>query len=71
MLNSTRDFETEEQVSRCDALKEALMSNLAAACLAQGEAAQAIDWCDKALEMNPDSAKVGQGGKVGGGGEGR
>ena len=62
MLESTRDYETEEHVSHCDALKEALLSNLAAACLAQGEAAKAIEWCDKALEMNPDNAKVGANG---------
>jgi hypothetical protein len=45
-------------VARVEALKLAALSNLAAAALAQGEGARAVEWCDKGLELAPDNAKV-------------
>lgn len=61
LLESTRDFETEEQVERADTLKAALLSNLALTAFQQEEYARCIEWCDKTLLVDPNNAKVGRG----------
>lgn len=58
MLNSTRDYEEDDQVARIDDYKLAVLSNMALCAHQQGEYAKAVEWCDKALEMDPDNAKV-------------
>jgi hypothetical protein len=62
LLESTRDYEEDSQVTQVEALKLAALSNLAAAALAQGEGARAVEWCDKGLDLSPDNAKVSRGG---------
>jgi hypothetical protein len=59
LVESTRDYEAQEQVDAADALKRALLTNLALAAFHMGEHARCIEWCDKALTLDPDSAKVG------------
>lgn len=66
LVESTRDFETEEQVERADTLKAALLSNLALTAFHQEEYARCIEWCDKTLQVDPNNAKVRAGaGKAG------
>lgn len=48
----------QEEVDKCDSLKLAVLSNLAAVCIALGEHAHAVAFCDKALQQDPDSAKI-------------
>lgn len=64
LLESTRDFETEEHVERADTLKAALLSNLALTAFQQEEYARCIEWCDKTLQVDPNNAKVGQRGGI-------
>jgi hypothetical protein len=59
LVESTRDFETEEQVECADTLKAALLSNLALTAFQQEEYARCIEWCDKTLQVDPNNAKVG------------
>eukprot|EP00879_Flechtneria_rotunda_P002973 GHRR01003190.1.p1 GENE.GHRR01003190.1~~GHRR01003190.1.p1 ORF type:complete len:634 (+),score=228.22 GHRR01003190.1:2740-4641(+) len=58
LIESTRDFEEQEQVEKADAYKATLLSNLALVTFQQGEYARCIEWCDKALQGEPDNAKV-------------
>ncbi|KAG2493708.1 hypothetical protein HYH03_008222 [Edaphochlamys debaryana] len=58
LLDSTRDFETEEQVARVDAYKVAALGNMALACMQAGDFAAAAATCDKGLEFEPDNAKL-------------
>jgi hypothetical protein len=58
LVESTRDFEEQEQVERADALKVALTSNLALTAFHQEEYVRCIEWCDKALQADPSNAKV-------------
>ncbi|PNW88165.1 hypothetical protein CHLRE_01g017200v5 [Chlamydomonas reinhardtii] len=58
LLDSTRDFETEEEVAKIDGYKVATLGNLAL-CLSQlTEYAAAVAVCDKALEFEPENAKM-------------
>ncbi|KXZ48761.1 hypothetical protein GPECTOR_25g345 [Gonium pectorale] len=58
LLESTRDFETDEQVARIDGYKTAALGNLALACIGMGEHAAAVAACNKALESEPENAKL-------------
>ncbi|KIY95067.1 hypothetical protein MNEG_12894 [Monoraphidium neglectum] len=58
LVDSTRDFEDEATVDRADAFKLAALGNLALAELGAGEAARAVEWCDKALKLEPGSGKI-------------
>lgn len=60
LIESTRDFEEQEQVERADSLKAALTSNLALAAFNQEEYVRCIEWCDKTLQADPNNAKVGK-----------
>jgi tetratricopeptide (TPR) repeat protein len=59
-MESTRDFEDQQQLDTADGLKAALLSNLALVAFQQEEYARSIEWCDKALNMDPENAKVRQ-----------
>ncbi|WIA33522.1 hypothetical protein OEZ86_006647 [Tetradesmus obliquus] len=58
LIESTRDFEDQVQLDTADNLKASLLANLALAAFQQEEYARSIEWCDKALHMDPDNAKV-------------
>lgn len=58
LIESTRDFEDQVQLDTADTLKASLLANLALAAFQQEEYARSIEWCDKALHMDPDNAKV-------------
>lgn len=58
LIESTRDFEAQEQVDKADGYKAALLSNLGLVTFQQEEYARSIEWCDKVLQMDPDNAKV-------------
>lgn len=60
LIESTRDFEEQEQVERADTIKAALTSNLALAAFNQEEYVRCIEWCDKTLQADPNNAKVGR-----------
>jgi hypothetical protein len=62
LVESTRDFEEQEQVERADTLKAALTSNLALTAFHQEEYVSCIEWCDKTLQADPNNAKVQEGG---------
>ncbi|GBF92152.1 peptidyl-prolyl cis-trans isomerase [Raphidocelis subcapitata] len=57
LVDSTRDFEDQEAIDRSDGYKLAALGNLALCELGLGEGARAAEWCDKALKLEPDSAK--------------
>lgn len=59
LLESSRDYEEQEQVDTAEEYKTTLMSNMALALFHQGEFARSVDWCDKALQLEPSNAKVG------------
>ena len=48
----------ESASDRADAFKLAALGNLALCELGLGEPARAVEWCDKALKLEPQSAKV-------------
>jgi len=58
MLDSTRDYETEVHVERTDALKLNMLSNLTLACFQQEDYIQAVTYATRALDFDPDSAKL-------------
>lgn len=58
LIESTRDFEEQEQVDKADGYKAALLSNLALAAFYQEEYARCTEWCDKVLQVDPNNAKV-------------
>lgn len=58
LVESTRDFEEQEQVEHADTLKVALTSNLALTAFHQEEYMRCIEWCDKTLQADPNNAKV-------------
>jgi tetratricopeptide (TPR) repeat protein len=58
LIESTRDFEDQQQLDTADGLKATLLSNLALVAFQQEEYARSIEWCDKALNMDPENAKV-------------
>lgn len=58
LLESTRDFEEQAQLETAEEYKSALISNMALALFHQGEFARSVDWCDKALQLDPVNAKV-------------
>lgn len=58
LLESTRDYEEQEQLDRAEAIKTSLTSNLALAAFQQEEFVTCIEWCDKTLQLDPDNAKV-------------
>ncbi|KAG1666907.1 hypothetical protein FOA52_005967 [Chlamydomonas sp. UWO 241] len=58
LLDSTRDYETNEEVAQMDALKLNVVSNLALACHQQEDYIQAVAYATKALDFDPDSAKL-------------
>lgn len=58
LLESTRDYQEQEQLDRAEALKISLTSNLALAAFQQAEYVRSIEWCDKTLQLDPDNAKV-------------
>jgi hypothetical protein len=64
LVDSSRDFEDEATADRADAFKLAALGNLALCDLGAGEAARAAEWCDKALKLEPENAKVGMGGRL-------
>lgn len=51
-------FVPQEDMDRMDALKLAVLLNLALCASALGEQAEAIAFCDKALGYSPGNAKV-------------
>eukprot|EP00798_Chlamydomonas_sp_ICE-L_P005152 gene5152-34966_t len=57
-LESTRDYETQDQVDSIDALKLAVASNMAMCCIALEDYAKAVVLCDKAMQQDPDSVKL-------------
>lgn len=58
LIESTRDYEEQEQVDKADGYKAVLLSNLALATFHLEEYARSIEWCDKALQVDPGNAKV-------------
>jgi tetratricopeptide (TPR) repeat protein len=58
LIESTRDFEDQQQLDTADGIKATLLSNLALVAFQQEEYARSIEWCDKALNMDPENAKV-------------
>lgn len=58
LIESTRDFEEQEQIDKADAYKATLLSNLALVTFHQEEYARCVEWCDKALQEDPGNAKV-------------
>jgi len=64
LVDSSRDFEDEATVDRADAFKLAALGNLALCALGMGEAARAVEWCDKGLKLEPENTKV-RGGSFG------
>jgi hypothetical protein len=58
LVESTRDYETQEQLDAGDALQRTVLGNLALATHAQGEYARAVEWADRGLQLDPGSAKV-------------
>eukprot|EP00878_Enallax_costatus_P011637 GHUV01012146.1.p2 GENE.GHUV01012146.1~~GHUV01012146.1.p2 ORF type:complete len:376 (+),score=98.18 GHUV01012146.1:1445-2572(+) len=58
LIESTRDFEEQEQIDKADAYKATLLSNLALVTYHQEEFARCVGWCDKALQEDPGNAKV-------------
>jgi hypothetical protein len=58
LLESTRDYEEQDQLDRAEALKISLTSNLALTAFQQQEYVRSIEWCDKTLQLDPDNAKV-------------
>jgi Tfp pilus assembly protein PilF len=58
LVDSTRDFDDEATSDKADAFKLAALGNLALCELGQGEPARAVEWCDRALKLEPENAKV-------------
>ncbi|GFR52572.1 hypothetical protein Agub_g15164 [Astrephomene gubernaculifera] len=58
LLESTRDYEEQQQVERIEAYKVAALGNMALCAVQMGEFAAAVAACDKALEYEPENAKM-------------
>lgn len=58
LLDSTRDFESQEEVDAVDALKVAAANNLALCCTQLNDYAAAVEWCSRVLEHDPDNGKA-------------
>eukprot|EP00210_Caulerpa_lentillifera_P002644 g2526.t1 len=57
-MTSLREFDTEEQIKEADELTITCYSNLAACSIQLEEYPEAINWCNKALKLNEQNAKV-------------
>ncbi|GLI61315.1 hypothetical protein VaNZ11_003671 [Volvox africanus] len=58
LLESTRDFETQEEVDRIDGYKVAVLGNLALVCTQLEEYMAAVAACDKGLQYEQENAKL-------------
>ncbi|GMH35829.1 hypothetical protein BSKO_03697 [Bryopsis sp. KO-2023] len=57
-LTAFRDFDTEEEIEKVDGIKLACLGNLASCCIQENDYAQAVEWCNKALRMDEENAKI-------------
>ncbi|MEW5314845.1 MAG: hypothetical protein WDW38_006311 [Sanguina aurantia] len=58
MLESTRDFETQEEVDAIDKLKTSMAGNIALCYVGLEKWSEAVTWCNKVLEHDPDNPKL-------------
>ncbi|KAL6761780.1 hypothetical protein V8C86DRAFT_765815 [Haematococcus lacustris] len=58
LMESTRDFETQEEVDTMDRLKVAILSNMALCALNLDELGEAVKLCDRALAIDETNSKV-------------